>query len=108
MDPNDKPKFYWELMKLLLQIAWADDVVVKAERRMFLKLAERLRLSEEQAATVEQCLDGQAPLPAPDLALLREHRDDVMNAAKHVAMADQEFADDEKAMLDELSALLDG
>jgi len=108
MDPKDKPTFYWELMKLLLQVAWADDIIAKSERRLVLKLADKLALTKLQVEILEGCLDGKAPLPPPDLALLRDHREEVMQAAKHVAMADRDFAEEEQAMLQGLEAMLDG
>lgn len=106
MDETDKPAFYWELMKLLLQVAWADDIIEKSERKLVLKLAGRLRLNDVQIQTLEECLDGETPLPPPDLALLRKHREEVLSAAKHVAMADRIMADEEHDMLKGLEAML--
>ena len=60
-----------------------------------------------QIEILEGCLDGKAPLPPPDLGLLRKSRDEVLAAAKHVAMADKDFAQEEQAMLQGLEAILD-
>jgi uncharacterized tellurite resistance protein B-like protein len=103
---QDKAVFRWELMKLLIQIVWADDEVAPEERRVLLGLAERLALSAEQIELVSACLDGGTPLPAPNMSILRERRDEVIQAAEQLVLADTEIAEDENRVLAELSALL--
>ncbi len=103
---EDKAVFRWELMKLLIQVVWADDEVAPEERRVLLGLAQRLCLSAEQVQLVEACLAGGHALPAPNMTILRARRDEVIEAAEQLVLADTEIAEDEHRVLAELSALL--
>jgi uncharacterized tellurite resistance protein B-like protein len=106
-DPEaEKAGFRWELMKLLLQVAWADDRIADQERRILTGLAGRLSLGPERTEALEHCLEQGTPLPAPDMALLRSRRAEVIEAAEQLVMVDGEIDDDENRMLVELHALL--
>lgn len=106
MSDAGKREFHWELMKLLLQVVWADDAVATPERRVLLGLANRLSLDAEQIGAVERLLDGGEALPPPNLTLLRSRRDEVVEAAEQLVLADEEITDDENRLLAELNALL--
>ena len=101
-----KSAFHWELMKLLLQVAWADDHIAPQERRMLMGMAERLSLSPERVKEIEACLEQGASLPAPDMTLLRNRREEVIEAAEHIVLIDNEITDDENRVLAELNTLL--
>lgn len=104
-DRSDHVSF--EILKLLLQVAWADHRVQPAERRALLRLAELLGFGAEDRAQLATFLDGAKPLPPPNLGLLRAHREEAMAAARRLACADVQVLPDEKAivrMLDELLA----
>ncbi len=76
-----------ELVKLLLQVVTADDVVTPVER-IYLD-AVALRLGGEQAVEmVRRGLDEGGPLPAPNLALLIPHRSEVLREAARIGAVD--------------------
>jgi uncharacterized tellurite resistance protein B-like protein len=103
---SGKANFHWELIKLLVQIAWADDEIAPQERRVVVGLASKLELSPEQIAEVEALLDGGAPLPPPNMQLLRSRSAEVISAAEQIVMVDDEIAEDENRVLAELHSLL--
>lgn len=107
MTDADKSEFHWELMKLLLQVAWADDEVQGAERRLILGLAERLGLPLERRAELDCRLEGLGSLPPPNLSLLKARKDEVIQTAEALVMSDESIADDENHMLQQLHELLD-
>ena len=105
---DERAAFHWELLKLLLQVAWADDVVHPAERYVVLHFALRFGVSDEQIAELERHLDGSAPvsLPPPNFALLRRRKEEAMDAAQQLVIADDEIRDAENELLAELHVLL--
>ena len=107
MTDADKAEFHWELMKLLLQVAWADDEVQGADRRLVLGLAERLGLSVERRAELDCRLEGLGSLPPPNMAMLKARKAEVIQTAEAVVMSDETIADDENEMLQQLHQLLD-
>lgn len=96
----------FELMKLLLQIAWADHELQKDEKETVRNLADALLPSDERLAQVEAWLEGREPLPPPDLGKLRAHKYDVMLEAKRVILADGKLATDEEQALLQIERLL--
>ncbi|ACY17769.1 hypothetical protein [Haliangium ochraceum] len=101
-------RLHLELIKLLLQVAWADDRVEDFERAHLRAMAQEGGLDAEQSAALEACLDGHAPLPAPDLGFLRAHRDAALAAAQQLMVGDHEVARGELIVFDELRTLLGG
>ncbi len=101
----EKKAFHWELMKLLLQVAWADDRVVPQERRVLVGLAQKLSLEPARITEIDACLEG-AALPPPDMQLLRSRRAEVIEAAEQIVMVDDEIADDENSVLAQINELL--
>ena len=95
-----------ELLKLMVQLAWADHEVVPDESIFILDIAERVGASEFDMELFRQCLRDEAALPAPDLALLRHHKDAAMEAARQVISIDGRIARDEREMLAQLEELL--
>jgi uncharacterized tellurite resistance protein B-like protein len=76
-----------ELIKLLLQVVFADDVVTPAERVALSASAERLA-GPAGLELVHAVLDRRGPLPAPNMGLLAEHRADVLVEVGQIAAAD--------------------
>ena len=103
--PNDG-QLAFELVKLLLQVAWADDDVAPAEAAALLGYARKNDLSQDKLDLLDACLAGQAPLPPPNLGFLKEHRLDVMRAVKGLLTSDLHVAAEEEAILGQISALL--
>lgn len=102
---SDAP-FAFELLKLLLQVAWADDDVSPAEANALLTYAKKNQLSQDKLDLLATCLTGKAPLPAPNLGFLKERRLDVLRAVKELLLSDLHVADEEEAILGQISSLL--
>ena len=100
------PTLALELVKLLLQVAWADDDVQTAEADALLAYAKRCALPPEQLELLSECLAGRAPLPPPNLGFLKEHRLDVLRAVKELLLSDLHIADEEEQILSQISELL--
>lgn len=98
--------FAFELLKLLLQLAWADDDVAPEEQAALLAYARKHALTSEQVELLEACLAGKAPLPPPNLGFLKERRLDVLRAARELLTSDQTITEEEEAVLAQISALL--
>lgn len=112
MDPKNTGPAYLEesvaleLLKLLLQVAWADDKLHELEVETLQQLADALLPSDRHFEAVHAWIEGSLPLPSPDLQLLRAHQDEVLLEAKRVMFADKDFAQEEGAMLAQLQQLL--
>jgi uncharacterized tellurite resistance protein B-like protein len=98
--------FAFELLKLLLQVAWADDDVAPAEADALLAYARKSSLSQDQLELLAQCLAGRAPLPPPNLGFLKPRRLEVMRAVKELLTSDLAVAEEEEAILEQISTLL--
>jgi len=104
--PSAQGQFAFELLKLLLQVAWADDQVSPEEANALLAFGQKNQLTAEQLALLAACLAGNAPLPPPNLGFLRSHRLDVLRAVKELLQSDLHVADEEGALLEQISSLL--
>ena len=104
--PDDKQEFHWELLKLMLQVAWADDVIEPEEKWAIISKAERLQLNEAQIAELETHLRGEGPLPPPNMQILRGRKDEVIQVVEELALADDHIADEENQVLAQITELL--
>ncbi len=102
----DPRQFAFELVKLLLQVAWVDDDVSSEEAGALLAFGRKSQLTAEQLELLSACLAGKAPLPPPDLGLLKAHRVDVLRAAKNLIVCDLRVGAAEEAILEQISTLL--
>ena len=102
------PKFNFEVIKLLLQSAWADLEVAQAEAQLILRQAETLDLLPEHIAKVRAYLSGAEPLPPPNMGLLRIHRQEVLELVHQLLLVDKEFSADEQEIFAEIESLLRG
>jgi uncharacterized tellurite resistance protein B-like protein len=98
--------FAFELLKLLLQVAWADHDVAPSEAEALLAFARRSGLSETEQRSFSDMLAGRAPLAPPNLGLLKERRTEVLRAVKQLLTADLEVAEEEEDLLEQIAALL--
>lgn len=96
----------FEIVKLMVQVAWADGDIADGEIEQILGLAEHVDVGPTNLAMLATLLRGEEPLPPPDIGLLRQHRSTALSAAEAVARADSFVAPDEKALLEELRSLL--
>ncbi len=98
--------FALELVKLLVQVAWADHDVAPAEAEALLAFGRRSGLGEPDLQNLSAMLSGRAPLAAPNLGLLKERRTEVLRAVKELLLSDLEIADEEEDVLEQIAALL--
>lgn len=103
---NDEKRLTHELLKLLVQLAWADDEVAPEESDHILFIARAADLEPASLTELESALTGRGKAPVPDLGLLRQHRDEALSAAKVLLMVDQRMDDSESELLDQLDQLL--
>jgi uncharacterized tellurite resistance protein B-like protein len=101
-----KADFTSELVKLLLQVAWADHDVAPAEAEALKSYARRRGLPPDELAALERMLTGRAPLTPPNLGLLKQHRTEVLRAVKELLLSDLAIAEEEEAILDQIASLL--
>ncbi len=105
-EPAVDPSFAFEIVKLLLQVAWADHELHSDEALALREFAQRSGVIAADLATLEACLAGQERLPIPNLGLLREQRIEVLRAVRALLQADSRIHEDEEALLEELTAAL--
>lgn len=101
------PSFNFEVVKLLLQAVWADLQVTAEEVQLVQAWVDRLGLYPQDLQTVQACLQGGQKLPAPDLGLLRLHREEVLQMVQELFVSDHLVAD-EQELLAELRTMLGG
>lgn len=98
--------FALELVKLLLQVAWADHELGPAEAEVLLAYARRNGLEESQLRDVAAMLSGSSPLVPPNLGLLKERRPEVMRAVRELLLSDRAITAEEDEVLSQIAALL--
>jgi len=104
--PSPNAEINVEILKLLLQVAWADDTLAPQERAALAKLGPEWGVAEETMETLLHQLDTGKPLPQPNLGLLRQHRDVVQAAAEWFVGVDGVIEETEKEFLNTISELL--
>lgn len=104
--PSDDDRFNLEVVKLLLEIAWADQEVDEREKQMILGAARSWSVPEPELKVLMTRLEQGTPLPKPDLELLRTRADDVMTAARALVLSDGKVKKEESALLKQLAAQL--
>jgi hypothetical protein len=106
---SDNPargNFASELVKLLVQVAWADHEVAAPEADALLAFARRQGLSAAELDGLQAMLTRRAPLTPPNLGLLKQRRTEVLRAVKELLLSDLAIADEEEEILAQISALL--
>lgn len=100
------PSFALELVKLLVQVAWADNDVSPGEAEALLAFGRRSGLPESDLKGLSDMLRGRAPLAPPNLGLLKARRTEVLRAVRELSLSDLELASEEEAVLEQIAALL--
>jgi tellurite resistance protein len=98
-------ELYTEALKLLLQVAWANDRLHPKEEELLVKLATAWKLGPVLTALLEARAQGK-PLSAPNLSILRARPEKVLLAAQVLVAADGEVDEEEDGMMAELRSLL--
>lgn len=97
----------FEVVKLLLQVAWADHDVASAEASAILSFGRRHGLGEGELDAIRACLDGASKLPLPNIGVLRPHKDAVLRELEELLHSDLHVSDEETSILAQISDLLD-
>jgi len=95
-----------ETLKLLLQVAWADDTLDPKERAQVAALGPQWGVPPEVMEVLLKHLDMGKPLPQPNLGLLRQHRAVVLAAAEWFVGVDGVIEESEKEFLKTVEELL--
>jgi uncharacterized tellurite resistance protein B-like protein len=104
---NVRPQaFVSELVKLLVQVAWADHDVAPQEAEALLSYARRNGLPEAELASLQEMLAGRTPLAPPNLGLLKQRRTETLRAVKELLLSDLHLADEEEELLAQIATLL--
>lgn len=106
--PTGDVAFDTEVIKLLLQVAWADDEVAREEKMMILGLARSWYVPEPEIKYLIERLDQGQPLPQPNLALLRTRPDDVLTAVRGLVLSDGQVSSSETEMVKQIAEMLKG
>jgi hypothetical protein len=96
-----------EALKLLVEVAWADHEIADAEADYLIGLAVQANASDAELDELRRSLADERRLTAPDLAVLRAHRDDVLRAIDDLIAIDDRIVRDEVAARAAIRALLD-
>ena len=104
--PSPDKEINSETLKLLLQVAWADDTLDPKEREAIAKLGPEWGVPEETMTLLLKHLDTGKPLPQPNMNLLRQHRGIVLAAAEWFVNVDGAVDDTEKEFLNTVSEML--
>lgn len=96
-----------EILKLLLQVAFADHKIEESEVSYIMEYAARNEISEFETSVIKQFLtDKGTSLPPPNFALLREHKEKVMGEVRRLVRADRNICENEREVFDEIEDLL--
>ena len=95
-----------ETLKLLVSAAWADHDIAPEEVDYILMLARQTAASEQEVELLRRSLEDEARLPAPDMDLLRRHRQLTLQAVEQLIAIDHRIVADEVAMLEAVRKLL--
>lgn len=104
--PSDSEEVNVEIVKLLLQVAWADDTLDDQERAAVATLCKQWGLPDETTAWLLQHLHLGKPLPQPNMALLKAHRQAALQAAEWFIGVDGVIEDSEKDFVTTVEQLL--
>jgi tellurite resistance protein len=98
--------FNVEVVKLMIQLAWSDERLDAREVGLVLGVARSWSIPEPEFAAFKKLLEHGGTPPAPDLALLRDRPDEVLEAVRALIASDGRLQAAEKEMLEELRIIL--
>ena len=103
---STEDRFNLEVLKLLLQVAWADGEVEEREAMMILGLGRSWSVPEPELKELRARLEKGDPLPQPDMALLKSRADETIEAVRAMVFADGKLERDEDELIEEISSML--
>jgi uncharacterized membrane protein YebE (DUF533 family) len=90
------------VIRLWAAIAWADGKIAEREKESLRRLIGVAGLSDVEAMHAEALLRERAELPAEVAELTDDAKKGIYRAACRIAMVDDELADAERTLLDQL------
>lgn len=106
--PSPDDRFNMEVLKLLAQLAWGDNMLARAEADAIYGLGRSWLVPEEELQELrERLMEGKRLFP-PDLGLLRSRPEAVLEAARALAVTDGRLDAEEQELLDQVRAYLEG
>lgn len=102
---SDTP-FRLEILKLLLQVAWANHDISTEEAETIRQFAKQYRLNEYEMTRLEAYLDGSEPLSMPNINVLKERKQEVLIATQMLILSDLAVLGSEKELLKKIDAML--
>lgn len=105
--PNNRDNLYLETLKLLLQVAWADEQIQGDEAQKLKTYATSLSLPPAQMTELDGYLAGIAQLPPPNMGLLKTYRTDVLETLATLLGAGEDATEEERDMLAEIAGMLE-
>jgi uncharacterized membrane protein YebE (DUF533 family) len=99
-------RFNIELIKLLLRVAWSDNVVDKREALVLFSMGRSWNVPELELRALQEQLKTGGDLPEVDLEVLRTRPDDVLEAARALAASDGRLVDNERRLLEQIEAMV--
>lgn len=106
MDGFIDERFNVEVLKLLLQVAWADGNVDEREALALIGLGRSWSVPESELKVLRERLEKGDPLPQPDMAVLKTRPDDVLVAVRAMVFADGKLDRDEGEMVKQIADML--
>ncbi len=106
MTPPTDERFYIELLKLLLQVAWSDDELDPREAHALIGAARRWSVPPHELQRLERCLELGEPLPVPNLGLLRQSPEEVLSTVRTLIATDSQVHFAEEEMLGPVREML--
>ena len=101
------PDLNQEILKLLVQVAWADDTVEADEMESILAMARDEHVPEAALQELAGCLRGESPLPPPNFGYLRRHKELVLAVAeRYLQSPDGHRARDAAEVMETIRELL--
>lgn len=99
--------FNIEVLKLMLQLAWADGRVDPKEAGVILGAARSWGVPETEVSALKRAMENQSAVSAPDLALLQGRSEEALMAVRAVIASDGRLDPAEEQMLKELRIILE-
>lgn len=103
---NVDAEFHFEVLKLLVQVAWADGVVEPQELAFVHELGVRWEIDAALLAQIEASVKQGKPIPQPNMGLLRSRGEETIDAVRQMVMSDGRLELDEVDVLATISEML--
>jgi uncharacterized tellurite resistance protein B-like protein len=95
-----------EMMKLLMQVAYAEGKTNKAERRVIEEVGRNLKMPERELQNLLKFFDSGQRLPPPDMSVLKARQKETLDAVRALISADGQIANDELTAFEQIQALI--